>query len=147
MKPFVLCAGILILAMGGCSQNDQDMSILEGLKSHDCVLRARVVEVGVSPGYWSGLIVAVQKVKYEIIDVYKGQDLIDGKQVWVSHVLVGGGPVEDDTPRLCPRLFVPGIEVVLFIRKSFPGLGDGIYVVGDDSIGILFRRDGHLAPR
>ena len=150
MKSPIFCASILlILAMNGCSQSVPNMSILEGIKSHDCVVRAKIVEVGVSDGFWSGLFTAVQKVKYEILDVYKGQDIIVGKQVWVSHVLVGGGPVEDDydKPGLRPSLFVPGIEVVLFLDKSFPGLSDSFYVAGDDSVGILFRRDGHLAPR
>ena len=69
--------------------------------------------------------------------------------LWVNHVIVGGGPCEDrKVPRLRPDLFVRGREVVLFAQKDFPGLEKGVYVSGDDPLGVLFVEGEHLfVPR
>lgn len=116
-----------------------DVRTLEAVKGHDVVLRAKVVEVARSPGFWSGTFAAVQEVRYDVLEVYKGPAALAGGQAKVGHVLVGHGPAEDTKPGLNPALVRPGAEVVLFAKESFPGLEKGLYVCGDDPMGIGFR--------
>jgi hypothetical protein len=146
MKTSLTALFIFSLAMTGCSVDVTAVDVLKGFKSRDVVMRARVVEVGESCGGWSGIFVFGQDVKYDVLEVYKGPQNLSGKQVIVSHVLVGGGPTEDTTPRLKPWLFRPSTEVVLFLSsdEGFQSESADYFVCGGESVGVMFLRDGRL---
>ena len=115
------------------------VEVLEAVKRHDAAFRARIVEVGDSPGFGSGYLVARQSVKYTVLEVYYGTLVSKGDEVDVQHVIVGGGPAEDSKqPKLNPALMRPGREVILLVYGKFPGCGKGLYVSGDDPAGVIF---------
>ncbi len=103
------------------------------------------MEVGNPPGYWSGVSVACQPVKYRVIEVYKG-DFSAGDEILLYHVLVGGGRTEHEAEaRLNENLVKPGVEVVVFASNGFPGMSGGNFVVGGRSAdNLLFVRGEDL---
>ena len=120
-----------------------NMSILAGFKSHECVVRATVIEVGKPPGFWSGVFEAYQDVRYEVKEIFKGEGVLGNRNtILVHHVLVGNGAVEDTIPRLRPDLITPGREVVLFLYDESSDT-EGMYLCayGDDPLGVLFPHD------
>jgi len=137
-------AGVL-LAMNGAEPTEVgDLELLNCVRTHEVVIRAKVVEVGVSPGWWSGAFISVQRVRYVAVEVIKGDATMNSRQITVNHVLVGNGPWEDREPGLRQDLLKPDVEVVLFGSASFLEKGEGIFVVGDDRFGIMLVRDGRL---
>ena len=134
----ICVVGAVLLCMGCGRDVAPGLTVLEGMRDHDLVFRGRVLEVGESPGFWSGLFAARQEVVYKTIDIYKGRLPPDTDQARVAHVLVGGGPTEDrNVPRLDPRVIAPGREVVIFAATEF-AKEKGVFVSGDDPIGVLF---------
>jgi len=118
------------------------IDVLEAVKEHDTAFRARIVEVGRAPGFWSGPIAARQAVRYKVLQVYFGALVAEGAQVEVQHIIVGGGPAEDPRePRLNPLLIKPDREVILFAQDHFPGLTDAVYVCGDEPASMIFPPD------
>ncbi|HDZ20769.1 hypothetical protein LCGC14_0525320 [marine sediment metagenome] len=134
-----ICVVGAVLLCVGCGRSvAPGLTVLEGMRDHDLVFRGRVLEVGESPGYWSGILAARQEVIYKIIDIYKGQLPLDTDQVRVAHILVGSGPTEDrNVPQLDPGVIGPGREAVIFAATDFAN-EKGIFVFGDDPIGVLF---------
>jgi len=120
-----------------------NMSILAGVKSHECIIRATVIEVGKPPGFWSGVFTAYQDVRYEVKEIFKGEGVLGSRNtILVHHALVGNGAVEDTSPRLRPDLITPGREVVLFLYDESSDT-EGMYLCayGDDPLGVLFPHD------
>ncbi len=147
--PLYMRGCCMLLLMGILMACDSSVSIvagtalLDGVKDAEIVVRAEILEVQPSVGFWSGYLAGTQRVTYRAIRVYKGQ-VAEGEELAVDHILVGGAPAEDGEPRLRPDLFLPGRQAILFIRTEFPGLGKGLYVVGDDPVGVLFVRGKDL---
>jgi len=146
MRNSLAAVFMLSLTMTGCAGDVKGLDILKAVKSHDVVVRAKVVEVGPSDGFWSGIFVSRQDVKYDVLEVYKGPKDLAGKQITVSHALVGGGPTEDTTPRLKPWLFKPSTEVVLFLcsDETFQSEAADYFVCGGQTDDMMFVRDGRL---
>ena len=140
MKRFGLIAlAAMLLVTVGCEQQGPKLAVLEDVRDHDIVFRAEIDYVHMTPGHWSKTTVAVQDVTYIVTDMYKGPMLPLGKPVIVHHILAGGGPAEDDdVPQLDPDLMRPGREVILFAQMQFPGIRDGLYVLGHDPTGVVF---------
>lgn len=59
----------------------------------DVVFRGRIIAVGRSPGFFSGIVKAYQPVTYDIVELLKGQYAYSS--VTVFHLLVGGAPTEE----------------------------------------------------
>jgi hypothetical protein len=135
----LLAMAAVAVSCVGCWPQGPKLDVLEDVRDHDIVFRAEVDYVHKSPGHWSTTNVAMQDVTYVVTDMYKGPMLQLGKPVIVHHILAGGGPAEDDDfPQLDPKLIKPGREVILFAQMRFPGLKDGLYVLGHDPTGVVF---------
>ena len=80
-----------------------------------------IVEVGPSPGYWSGRLTAYQEVRYRVTAVTAGPVTV-GDEVTVLHPLVTGTPtVEPDTPALRAALFHPDAELAVTAERTPTG--------------------------
>ena len=65
----VAIAFMCLVSAAGCSQRVRGVIVLDAVESHDIVMRAVILESGEPPGYWSGTLAAVQKIKYDVIKV------------------------------------------------------------------------------
>ncbi len=87
------------------------------------IVAARVMEVGVAPGFWSGVTPAIQDVQYELLQSYKGDP--GSKQFTVEHRVVKGSRLtEKHPPGLSKAIFAPGKEVIVFLQSPKLAIGD-----------------------
>jgi hypothetical protein len=90
------------------------------LKKADLVTTAEVVEVYASPGFWSGVAPALQKVKYKIVKTLKGST--DRTEIIVAHYVVKNSKTADSNgPGLSPVLFLKGNTLMLFLKANPQG--------------------------
>jgi hypothetical protein len=125
-------------AQTACLPGPTVLAVVSAVKAHDAVARCEVLEVGKSPGFWSGAYPAPQIVRYRVLEVYAGRlDALPSQGVDVTHVVVGKGRIEDTEPRLNPKMVRPGRQMILFLRRDPQGFGKGWFVFGDDPFGAV----------
>ena len=71
--------------------------------------------MGRAPGFWGGLIPAVQTVRYDVTTVYKGT-LADRQIALDLNVIKGSRWVEKKPPGLSHAMFASGNQMVLFLQ-------------------------------
>lgn len=82
----------------------------------DMVIIGKVIEVGKSPGFWSGIVPAVQTVTYSVVGVLRGECKED--KITVEHILVCGSATSDpEKPELSPKVFRKDAYLIVFIMK------------------------------
>jgi hypothetical protein len=95
----------------------------EFLSEADAVINARVVSLGESPGYLSGLSLALQSVSIEVTELRSGQGLQVGDHVDLGVPLVAGAPdvsLTGDAPTLSPSLYHADAPFMAHVKQ----LGD-----------------------
>ena len=105
------------------------------------IVVAEILEIGKEPGYWSGLFLATQTVRYHIIETLKGR--VPGREIIVRHLVVHNSETADPSlPRLNPCLFSKNHKVILFlseipIKERDPGLLQAKYETFDEHFGVI----------
>jgi len=104
-------------------QNDDEQRTEQLVRATKVIVVAEVIEVGEAPGIWSGIVLSVQRVKYEVKEVLKG-DLAQ-KRVCVGHYVYHNSRTADKTyPRLAQTIFTKGNMLVLLLEPDpHPGKG------------------------
>lgn len=83
----------------------------------DLVLVVEVKHVGPTPGFWSGYLVASQRVRFKVVKTLKGNLTAD--EVEVEYYLVKNDDLVDhELPRLSPQIFEKGNRLVLFLKAA-----------------------------
>jgi hypothetical protein len=83
----------------------------------DLILVAEVKQVGPTPGFWSGLFAASQRIRFKVVKVLKGN--LKADEVEVEYYLVKNDElVDNERPRLSPEIFKAGNQVVLFLKAD-----------------------------
>jgi hypothetical protein len=105
------------------AQNDDEQQTVQLVRDTKVIVVAEVIEVGEAPGIWSGYIASVQRVKYEVKEVLKG-DLAQ-RRVCGGHYVVHNSSTADKTfPRLAQTIFAKGNRFVLLLEPDpHPGKG------------------------
>jgi hypothetical protein len=94
-----------------------EKAVLSIMKEAEVVVIADVVKVYQSPGFWSGTVASVQHIKYEMVEVLKGE--VKGKEIDVGHYVVFNSLTADrDDARLSPKLFNPGNRIMLSLSRE-----------------------------
>jgi len=99
-------------------------------------LLAEVIKVHPSPGAWSGLIPSVQRVKYKVRKVLRGQ--LETSSIEVGYYVVKNSWTAD-TEKAClsPQIFKVGGSLYLFLKYLPKGFPDGkSYFPPDKNLGI-----------
>jgi hypothetical protein len=98
---------------------------------------AEVVEVQPSPGFWTGTVKAVQRVRYRVVDTLGGDaDWSPGASLQVDFLIIERSPwVQENQPKLRADLFRPGARHVVFVlpRNYFAADGLTWAFVGEDA--------------
>ncbi len=95
-------------------------AIARNLERATLVFVGEITAVQKSPGAWSGVAAALQRVDYRITRPLKGG--APGPTITVGHLLVHGAPTADPKePRLRESIFRPGARLVVFASKQSPG--------------------------
>ncbi|MHC4958683.1 MAG: hypothetical protein ACYTGN_09925 [Planctomycetota bacterium] len=89
----------------------RETALATRLAGADLVFVGRVVHVGRSPGVYSGVIVAWQKVLYEVEEVWKGRPPAD--RLVIRHVLAEAPTIDPTAPRLNPAIWREGARLVV----------------------------------
>lgn len=122
------------------------------VRNSNTVVVAEVVDVGPAPKVWSGLFLFVQRVRYEVKDVLKGQ--LSKREIDVGHYVVKNSLSADSKePRLSPEIFKKGNRLLLFLAPD-PGKGKYVslersarnndYVVFDSNCGAVLAEETTL---
>src|SRR5262245_48078989 len=113
----------LIMPASGMAQNDDEQRVERIARDTKVIVAAEVIDIGEAPGVWSGIVLSVQRVKYEVKEVLKG-DLAQGL-ICVGHYVVHNSLTAEKTyPRLSSTIFVKGNRLVLFLAPDpHPGKG------------------------
>lgn len=83
----------------------------------DLVLVGEVKHVGPTPGFWSGYLVATQRVRFKVVKTLKGN--LTAAEVEVEYYLVKNDDLVDNgLPRLSPKIFEKGNQLVLFLKAD-----------------------------
>jgi hypothetical protein len=102
--------------MTGFFQYDEK-DVLSVMKGGEIVVIADVVNVHPSLGFWSGYFASVQHVKYEVVEVLKGE--VKGKEIDAGHYVVFNSFTADkEYPRLSPKLFSPSNRLILSLSRE-----------------------------
>ncbi len=112
-----------IMPVSVMAQNDYEQRVERIVRDAKIIVAAEVIDIGEAPGVWSGYFLSVQRVKYEVKEVLKG-DLTQGR-ICVGHYVVHNSLTADKTyPRLSSTIFVKGNRLVLFLTPDpHPGKG------------------------
>ena len=114
----LLLSGVLYgqkTARASCSQYDLEQRI----RQSDFVIVANVKQVFGPPGYWSGMLAAMQLVEYEPTKVLRGK--LAKTSIVASHYVVANSATADERQaQLLPALFHPGREVIVLLNSG-PG--------------------------
>jgi len=121
-----LLAALLLLSGVVCGQKPARVSCSEHdlakrMSQSDFVIVAKVKQVFTPPGYWSGMLAAMQLVEYEPTEVLKGK--LEKTPLVASNYVVANSATADtdeERPQLLPALFHPGREVVVLLTSG-PG--------------------------
>jgi len=91
------------------------------INKSDVVVVAKIIEVGPAPEVWSGLLLFVQRVRFEVKDVLKGR--VNKHEIYVAHYVVKNSISADSKqPKLSPEIFKKGNTLLLFLNVD-PGKG------------------------
>jgi hypothetical protein len=104
----------------------------------EVILVVKIVEVKSPPSFWSGVMPAIQQVRYKVLRTIKGST--PHNEITVRHFVVRNSLTADRTsPRLSPRLFAPGSRLLLFLRRSREPKRDASpeYYILDENYGAL----------
>ncbi len=87
------------------------------------IVAAKVAQLGPAPGFWTGgVLPAIQNVKYDVVESYKGE--LPAKQISVDHYVVKGSRLtEKRPPGLSRQFFAQGNAVILFLRTPQQDIG------------------------
>ncbi len=81
----------------------------------DLILVVEVTRVGPSAGFWSGILAASQQVRFKLVKILKGT--LNASEVQVEYYLVKNDELVDrKVPRLSPKLFKVGNQLIVFLR-------------------------------
>ena len=147
---FLLCLLGLMPTYAKPSCDEQRMQQLAS--DSNIVVVANIIEVGPPPKVWSGLFLFVQRVRYEVKDVLKGQ--VSKREINVGHYIVKNCLSADSKEaRLSPDVFKKGNQLLLFLASD-PGKGkyvsletpakDNDYVVSDSNCGAVLAEENTL---
>jgi len=119
----VLLLILFTLPFSVMAQNYDEQRIERLVRDSKVIVVAEVVDIGEAPGFWSGYILSVQRVKYEVKEVLKG-DLAQ-RRVCVGHYVYHNSRTADKSyPRLAPTIFAKGNRLVLLLEPDpHPGKG------------------------
>ena len=122
---------------------DQNATIRENVEKADLIVVGRITAVGPPPPAWSGMFAAWQRVDYRIMRWLKKPDKEEVRDtIPVFHLVVAGAPTADPaSPRLNPRIFRPGAELILFLREV-----NDRYEVFDEHLGAMPNEAKWLRP-
>ena len=147
MKCLLLVLALASLRFMPPNCDEQRMQRLA--RSATLIVVAEILDVKPAVGAWSGYVATVQQVRYKVKEVLKGELTLD--EIDVSHYVVKNSRTADtQRPRLSPKLFVKGNQLVLFLmpgqQKISPsgpnvkGVGQ-TYLVPDENCGALPAND------
>ncbi len=109
-------------------------------KSARVVFVGRLVEVGPSPGAWSGLVMATQALSFEVEQTLRGE--LSGR-VTVHQILIEPSPlVQKDPPGLRARYTGLGQRYVVLLGEPAP---DGRLLTASDTVGLSLATEPLLA--
>lgn len=135
-RVYLLIASLAFLSSSVTGQERADKLLV---KRADLVTTAEVIEVYSSPGFWSGFLPALQKVKYKIVKTLKGKT--DRTEIIVAHYVVKNSKTADlNDPELSPVLFSKGNTLMLFLKKNPQGSDQTIgyqYVAWSENYGAI----------
>jgi hypothetical protein len=81
------------------------------------IVVAEILDVKPAIGFWSGYFAALQQVQYKVKEVLKGELTL--REIEVGHPVVKNSRTADtEQPRLSPKLFVKGNQLVLLIPEK-----------------------------
>jgi hypothetical protein len=145
----------LFLPLSVFGQFNNEGRIQQSVKDARIVVVAEVLEIGAAPNVWSGLFAYVQRVRYKVIEVLKGE--IVQPNMSVGHYIVKNSLTVDSQPRLSSRLFAKGNKLILFLApdsgneyidkskwKREPEGNEAVFVVPDPNYGALLADDANL---
>lgn len=94
-----------------CSKQLQKLTDVSAI-----IVSAKVIQVGIAPGFWSGLMPAIQPVKYAVVQVLKGK--LPGDQIEIDHrVKQDSSLTEKHPPGLSRKIFASGNQLILFLQS------------------------------
>lgn len=116
MKTLALLLALSSLSLPAMSQCDKEKwQRLAG--EAGLVLVAEVEEVKPSLGFWSGHIASVQRARFKVVKVLKGQ--LSSSRLEVEYYVVKNDALADTKqPRLSPEIFKVGNQLVLFLEPD-----------------------------
>jgi len=137
----------MVTVLGGFASAQQRSTcsgerVARETKASEFVVIASVKKVLSPPGYWSGLLAAMQLVEYSVVESLKGK--LDQSPIVVSHCVVANSLTTDaKVPQLSPDLFKPGRTVIVFLDSGagqfWRGTSDPqpTYTVKDENCGVI----------
>jgi hypothetical protein len=147
MKYLLFVLAIISLRPMAPTCDEQKMKQLA--HSATTIVVAEILDVKPAIGFWSGYFVALQQVQSNVKEVLKGE--LTPREIEVGHYVVKNSRTADiDRPRLSPKLFVKGNQLVLFLipkqQKVSPSGTDvksagETYIVPDENCGALPAND------
>lgn len=146
----LLCLLGLLPTYAKPSCDEQRMQQLA--RDSNIVVVADIIEVGPPPKVWSGPFLFVQRVRYEVKDVLKGQ--LSKHEINVGHYIVKNTLSTDSKDaRLLPDVFKKGNHLLLFLAPA-PAKGkyvsletpanDNDYVVSNSNCGAVLAEENTL---
>ena len=110
---FVLLGYLFLQSAAGC----REPSIRQLVHDAPVVAVAEIEQVEQPLGVWSGTFLIVQRVRYRVKTVLKGE--IKQDQVTVGYYIVANSSTADtERAQLSPKIFVKGKEVLLFLTSD-----------------------------
>ena len=119
--------GIASLCLCTTSAAPSDAALITMLTRADVVFVGRIAEVGPCPGAFSGMIPAVQSVRYDVVVVLKGD--VPRSEITVDHFVIVPSEVFDDVATFEQRL-----------AQAKPCLDDSTFQVGAQLLVLAKRR-------
>lgn len=115
MKKVLLC--ILFLPFVGYSQTCNKEDFYSLIDRADLIIVGKIKKVNPSMGYWSGITLNLQVVKYEVIDKIYGN--YQKKELLVAHpIFYNTTSVDPKEPQLLAKVFSTGNKIILFLEKK-----------------------------
>lgn len=140
MKIITVILFLFALSISVFSQSDKRkwQKVTQGA---DIIVVAEVKEVKVAPGFWSGHMSAIQNVRYRVVKVLKGKIAFD--KLELEYYVAKNSPLVDaNMPRLSPKIFKTGNQLVLFLKAN--SISSQMYFGVDKNRGTLNADSGVL---
>jgi len=133
MKIFMCILFLFALATPVLSQCDKE-KWQQVARDADLVIEVEVEEVKDAPGFWSGHIAAIQNIRFKVIKALKGKTA--NSEIELEYYVVNGSPLADvNEPRLSPKIFKTGNQLVLFLKAN--SKDSGSYFTVEKNLGTL----------